>query len=280
LDIKASDVKALREKTGAGMLDCKNALVEAGGDFQKAEKKLKELGLAAAAKRSGKAANEGRVFAKVAEGCAALVEISCETDFVARNQEFIDVGEKVTAIVAEKRLNAPTVELNDLVDDLKSRIKENMTLKRLKSIDVSDNELVADYIHGEGQIGVLVKAKVDDDKLRSNDEVKSFVFDCALHIAAYNPMYLSKEDVEADYIKEQEEVFTKQAESLGKPENVVAGIVKGKLNKHLSEIVMLEQGFVKEEKKKVSEIMKEVGKKAGGVVELTDFAYFRVGQDA
>lgn len=280
MDIKASDVKALRERTGAGMLDCKNALVETNGDFDAAEKKLKELGLAAAAKRSGKAANEGRVFSGVSDTKAALVELSCETDFVSRNQDFIDLGKKVTDIVMAKGLSEADDEVVTIVDDVKSRIKENMGLKRLISVDVDDNEMVADYIHGEGKIGVLVKAKVDSADLKNSDEVKSFVFDCALHIAAFNPLYLTRDDVDPNYLKEQEEIFAKQAANLGKPENVVAGIVKGKLNKHLSEVVMLDQGFVKEEKKKVSDVMKEVGKSAGGSVELTDYVYYRVGEDA
>ncbi len=280
MDIKASDVKKLRVKTGAGMLDCKNALVEADGDFGEAEKKLRVLGLAAAAKRSGKAANEGRVFSLVTSSRAAIVELSCETDFVARNQAFVDVGEQVTGIVVDKALNEPNDEVIAIVDDVKSRIKENMGLKRLKSIPVESNSIVADYIHGEGKIGVLVKAIVDKDELRDNEDVKSFVFDCALHIAAYNPMYLSIADVDSGYLKEQEEIFAKQAENLGKPEKVVAGIMKGKLNKHLSEIVLLEQGFVKEEKKKVVDVMNEIGKKTGGSITLTEFVYYRVGQDA
>lgn len=280
MDIKASDVKALRQKTGAGMLDCKNALVEAAGNFEKAEKKLKELGLAAAAKRSGKAANEGRIFSAVSDTYAGLVELSCETDFVARNQGFIDLGKNIVNKVVANGLNDVNDELNALVDDVKSKIKENMGLKRLHSVAIGENDIIADYIHGEGKIGVLIKAKVGDGAMRENEEVKSFVFDCALHVAAFNPLYLSREDVDADYIKEQEEIFTKQAEGLGKPEKVIAGIVKGKLNKHLSEIVMLDQGFVKEEKKKVSDIMKDVGKNAGGSIELIEFLYYRVGEDA
>ena len=278
MDIKASDVKALREKTGAGMLDCKNALVETKGDFKAAEKKLKELGLAAAAKRSGKAANEGRVFSCVTKTCASLVEISCETDFVARNQEFIDLGTTITSIAAEGCLSEATGELNSLVDDLKSKIKENMNLKRIRSIPIGDNEIAMDYIHGEGKIGVVVKAKVDKSDVLENEDVKAFIFDCALHIAAFNPLYLNREDVEESYLAEQQDIFTKQAANLGKPENVLAGIIKGKLNKHMSEIVMAEQGFVKEEKISVAKKLEEIGKQAGGTIKLCDFLYFRVGE--
>lgn len=280
MDIKASDVKALREKTGAGMLDCKNVLVEANGDFAAAEKKLKELGLAAAAKRSGKAANEGRVFSKIADKCASLVELSCETDFVSRNKDFIDLGTQIVNTVAGSCLSEASDEITNMVDDVKSRIKENMGLKRICSVPIGENEIAVDYIHGEGSIGVILKAQVENGDMLNNEDLKAFIFDCALHIAAFNPLYLNREDVEDSYLKEQEEIFTKQAASLGKPDNIVAGIVKGKLKKHLSEVVMVDQGFVKEEKKSVSQKLDEIGKGAGGTVKLVDFAYFKVGQDS
>ena len=280
MDIKASDVKALREKTGAGMMDCKNVLVETGGDFAAAEKKLKELGLAAAEKRSGKAANEGRVFSSITKTCASLVELSCETDFVARNKDFIELGKTITSKVADSCMTEPTAELTGLVDDLKSLIKENMNLKRICSLPIGENEIATDYIHGEGKIGVIIKAEVENSDMLENEDVKAFIFDCALHIAAFNPLYLSREDVDESYITEQEEIFTKQAANLGKPEKILAGIVKGKMNKHLSEVVMLDQGFVKEEKTTVAKMAKEIGNKAGGSIKLSEFLYFRVGQDA
>jgi elongation factor Ts len=280
LEIKALDVKTLREKTGAGMLDCKNALVESAGDFAVAEKKLKELGLAAAAKRSGKAANQGRVFSKITDTCASLVELSCETDFVSRNKDFVELGNLIVTKVSQSCFTEATDEITSMVDDVKARIKENMGLKRIYSMPIGENEIAVDYIHGEGSIGVLVKAKVENSDMLANETVKEFVFDCALHIAAFNPLYLNSEDVDDSYTKEQEEIFTKQAASLGKPENIVAGIVKGKLKKHLSEIVMVDQGFVKEEKKSVSQKLSDIGKSAGGTIELVDFAYFKVGQDA
>ncbi|MAG13106.1 MAG: translation elongation factor Ts [Spirochaetales bacterium] len=279
MKVKATDVKALREKTGAGMLDCKNALVEAEGDFSKAEKILKELGLAAVAKRSGKAATEGRVFSKVGGSIASLIEISCETDFVARNRDFIDAGKKIADIATEKGLTKKNEEVNVVVDDMKGKIKENIDLKRLASLSIGENEIVKDYIHGEGKIGVLVKAKVGDPALVGNEEVQSFVFDCALHIAAFNPLYLTRDAIDPNYIEEQQAIFTTQAMSLDKPENVVAGIVKGKLNKHLSEIVMMDQGFVREEKKKVSAVMDAVAKSAGGTLEISEYLCFRVGEE-
>ena len=262
------------------MLDCKNALVKSEGDFAKAEKILKELGLAAVAKRSGKAANEGRVFAAVGDRTASLIEISCETDFVARNKDFIDAGNRIAGTAMEKGLGQKTDELTAAVDDIRGKIKENIDLKRIGSMQIGENEIVKDYIHGEGKIGVLVKAKVSDPAMIDNENIKSFIFDCALHIAAFNPLYLTRDTIDQNYISEQEAIFTTQAQSLGKPEKVAAGIVKGKLNKHLAEIVMLDQGFVKEEKKKVSAVMDEIGKNAGGKIEIVSYQCFRVGEEA
>ena len=280
MDIKAADVKKLRDKTGAGMLDCKKALKEADGDFSEAEKILKELGLAAAAKRSGRATNEGRIFTRVGDSTAVAVEISCETDFVARNQDFIKLGNDIASTIIEKGLTEKTAELDEKVKDTISTIKENMELKRFITLPIAADEMVSEYVHGEGSIGVLVKMKADSTDVLKNDQVKEFAFDCALHIAAFNPLYLSRDSVDAAYTQEQEAIFRKQAENLGKPEKVMEGIVKGKLNKHYSEICLLDQGFVKEEKKSVAQKMKEVASQAGGKLEIVDFIYYKVGDES
>lgn len=279
MEVTASDVKKLREKTGAGMLDCKKALVESGGDSAKAEKILKELGLAAAAKRSGRATNEGRVFARVTDKAAGLLELSCETDFVARNEDFIKFGDELLETVIEKNLSEQTDELATRVSDIISRIKENITIRRFKILPIESGELAVEYVHGEGGIGVIVKLKSDKAGAVSDERVRNFAFDVALHVAAYNPMYLSKETVEASYLKEQEEIFTKQAEGLGKPENVLAGIVKGKLNKHLSEICLLQQAFVKDDKQSVQQMQEKIGKEVGATLSITNFLYYRVGEE-
>lgn len=281
MEVKASDVKKLREKTGAGMMDCKKALIEAEGDFAGAEKILKELGLAAAAKKMGRATNEGRVFAKVGDKVAALVELSCETDFVARNADFINLGGEIADAVIARDASADDPELQEKIKGAIGTIKENMALRRVARITASDSELLVDYIHGEtGRIGVVVKLAVDKPEFLENDAVKQFAFDSALHVAAFNPLFLSEESVDPAYLKEQEEIFTTQAKNLGKPEKVVQGIVKGKMRKHLSEISFVNQPFVKDEKKTVKQVADEVGKEIGGSVAITDFRYFRVGEEA
>lgn len=283
MDIKASDIKELREKTGAGMMDCKKALVEAGGDPSKAEKLLKEWGLAGVEKRAGRATNEGRIFMAEASGTIALVEIACETDFVARNEDFIKAGDGMAKLVLSKGWDKPNAELENQVKDLASVIKENITLKRVVLVKAGAGEYLHSYMHGEGKIGVVVKAKADKADAFKNADVALFVHDVALHIAAFRPMFLEQSRVDAAWIKEQEEIFQKQVEGdekmKGKPANVVQGILKGKLNKLMSDICLLDQGFVKDEKQKVSAVMASVGKAAGAALSLVDYVYVRVGEN-
>lgn len=281
MEIKASDVKELRQKTGAGMMDCKKALTEAGGDFEKAEKILKELGLAAAAKRGGKATNEGRVFTYVGSERAAMVELSCETDFVARNEDFVNLGQSIARDMAETGRAADDAEYETRVKDAMTTIKENMAIKRATLMELAEGQLVKDYIHGEsGTIGVLVKVQADTPSLVEKDEVQKFAFDVALHVAAFRPTFISAALADKKYVAEQEEIFMAQAKQLDKPENVTQGIAKGKLNKHMSEISLLEQGFVRDEKVSVAKTAETLGKELGGNVEVTDFVYFMVGEEA
>jgi len=282
-DISAADVKKLREKTGAGMMECKNALVSTEGDFGKAEKLLKEKGLAALEKRSGRATNEGKIFVKIKDDgtSAVLVELASETDFVARNPDFIALGEAIVSKALEKGYDAPNDELTGMVTELATRIRENMGLKRLKTVSAGSGEYLTRYIHGDGNIGVVVKCKADKPEIFRDEEIQAFIFSLALHIAAFNPYALDKGKIDSAYITEQEEIFRKQMEKdeklQGKPANVLDGILKGKINKHLSEICLLEQGYVKDEKLTVAQALAECGKKAGAQISIIDYVYFKVG---
>jgi len=279
VDIKAIDVKKLREMTGAGMMDCKNALTEAGGDFKKAEKLLKEQGLAAAAKRGGRATNEGRVFTLISGKKAGILEVSCETDFVARNDTFVDLGKGMIADMVNNGVAADGPELAAKVQNAITTIKENMTVRRGKVIEADANELFTDYVHGDtGRIGVIVKIKTDKPELLSQEPVTTFAFDLALHVAAFRPQFLSADTVDEDYRTEQEEIFLAQARQLDKPENILQGIAKGKMKKHLSGICLLEQGFVKDEKRSVSQVAKDLGKQVGGDVSVSGYVYYSVGE--
>jgi elongation factor Ts len=277
--ISPAAVKELRQKTGAGMMDCKRALVEAKGDAAKAEKLLKEMGLAAAAKRGGRATNEGRVFSHINDARGALLELSCETDFVARNEDFVGLGEKMVRMITDEGETVDRGRLEAMVADTAGIIKENMALKRFAVLEGGDGAMLTDYIHGEGRIGVMVRFQLSDSELRQNARVKEAAFDFALHIAAFAPAFLSRQDVSQDYIAEQESIFRKQVEGMDKPANVLDGIVKGKLNKHLAEICLLDQGFVKDEKVKCSKVLEALGKETGGKIDIVGYLYFRVGEE-
>ncbi|MCL2722245.1 MAG: translation elongation factor Ts [Treponema sp.] len=284
-DISAADVKKLREKTGAGMMECKNALVENDGDFAKAEKLLKEKGLAALEKRAGRATNNGKVFIKLKSdgSSAALVELNAETDFVARNPDFIALGETIADKVLSQNINEPNDELNGLVQDLATKIRENMGLKRLCQIKASSNESLTQYIHGDGNIGVIVKCESDKPEILKDEEVKNFIFTLALHIAAFNPVAIDRTKVDQAWLKEQEGIFKVQMDQdeklKGKPENVLAGILQGKITKYLSEICFMEQGYVKDEKLTVAKAIEECAKKAGAKLTVSDYIYYRVGAE-
>jgi elongation factor Ts len=281
MDIKASEVKALREVTGAGMMECKKALVDAEGDFAKAEKALKEKGLAAVEKRADRATNEGKVFVKIAGAKAALVEMATETDFVARNPDFIALGNKLAEEVLAKGYTEVVPALAAQVTDLATKIRENMSLKRVKVVSGGANDYLTSYIHGDGAIGVVVKLSADKAAAVQDDKVKAFAFDLALHIAAFNPMAMDRSKVDAAHLAEQEAIFRKQMEGdekmKGKPANVVDNILKGKVNKYVADICLVDQGFVKDEKMTVAKAVEELGKSVGAKLTIAEYVYFRVG---
>lgn len=275
--VSPADVKKLRDKTSAGMLDCKNALIEADGDFAKAEKILKEKGLASADKRSGRATSQGSIFTMIADGKAAMVELTCETDFVAKNDMFKEAGKKIVAKVHAESYTEVNDDLNLMVKEAIAILKENMALKRVYLAEYPESDIVVDYLHNGGQIGVLINLSCDSATTAQNADVKALGFDLALHAAAFNPSFLNRSKVEPSYLEEQEAIFKKQAENMDKPEKVIQGIIKGKLNKHLSQICFVDQNFVKNDKISVKKAIEEVAKSVGGTIELKDYTYFMIG---
>jgi elongation factor Ts len=278
--ITAADVKKLRERTGAGPMECKRALEEVNGDFATAEKYLKEKGLAAVEKRSDRATNEGKIFIKTKGNDAVIVELASETDFVARNPEFIALGDIIADKALEKGYTSPNEELSAIVTDLATKIRENMNLKRLRLVTAGENEYLASYIHGEGVIGIIVKLSAD--KSVNQEDAKSFAYSIAMHIAAFNPLVLSKDKLDPAFIKEQEDIFHKQMETdaslKNKPAQAIESILKGKLNKFLKSICLMEQGYIKDEKITVAQALADTGKQIGAALTVTDYVYFKVGQ--
>jgi elongation factor Ts len=277
MDIKASDVKSLRDKTGAGMMECKKALVEANGNAAEAEKILKEKGLAAMAKRAERATTEGRLFVRQSGNKIAVVELTCETDFVANNSDFIAVGEKLLDVTFEKGYTKVEADHESILEPLKVSIRENMKVAKVEVIEVPENACGAFYVHNDKKTGAVVVVNGSNA-----DAVKQFTYDCCLHIAAFTPSYTSKKDVPQSYIDEQKEIFKAQMDQdpkmAGKPDNVKDGILQGKVNKHLAEICFEDQMFVKDDKKTVTAKLAEIGKEAGATLSFETAKLFILGK--
>jgi elongation factor Ts len=282
MDIKATDIKTLREKTGAGMMDCKKALTEAEGDFAAAEKLLREWGMAGVEKRSGRATNEGRIFVVETDKAISLVEIVCETDFVAKNADFIAAGSKIATKAFEMKADAGNDTLDAMVKDIAVVIKENIALKRVRYISAGTGEYLHSYTHGDGKIVVVVKASSASDNAFVDDAVKTFIHDTALHIAAFNPMFLDQSKPNAAWVEEQKEIFAKQVELdeklKSKPAKVVEGILVGKLKKLMAEVCLMDQPFVRDEKMSVAAALAAVKKESGVDFSILDYYYIKVGE--
>lgn len=282
-DIKASDVKELREKTGVGMMDAKKALVENNGDMEAAIDALRTSGLAKAAKKSGRTAAEGLV-AVAAEGTkGAVVEVNAETDFVARNEQFQGFVKKVAeialgvsdidALKAADFGNGKSVE--DELTGLIATIGEHMSLRRMSLIEAPNGEVVS-YVHSAlapnlGKIGVLVALEADASK----DKLTELGKQLAMHTAAARPEFLDKDSVSADALEREKAVLTEKHRASGKPEDRLEGIVMGDLNKNFfGQICLLEQPFIMDGKTKVSQFLAD----AGSDIVLKDFARFELGE--
>lgn len=275
--ITAADIKTLRENTGAGMLECKKALAEANGNLAEAEKILKEKGLAAMEKRSDRATGEGRIVIKQEGNKVAMAEVTCETDFVANNEDFIKVAEKSAEIALKNSSNEVTDEHKALIDEIAIKFRENMAVRRVACVEFADNVAVGTYVHGDNKTGAIVTVEGSNA-----DEVKTFAKDCCLHLAAFTPAYITRADVPESYVNEQKEIF--QAQMAGdekmasKPENVKAGILQGKINKHLSEICFVDQVFVKDDKSTVGKKLEEISKKVGAKLSFGKIVLFVLGK--
>lgn len=264
MGIKASDIKELRSITGAGMLDCKKALVKTEGDIDEAVKHLREKGLSKAAKKSGRVAAEGLVKIASNDSEAAIVEVNSETDFVAKNEDFINFVNKVATqalnseskdielFLEEKWLDDDSKKVKDVVTEKIATIGENINVRRFKKIKTDDNT-VAKYIHGDGQIGVIIVIEGD-----SSDDLETAAKNIAMQVAATNPKYISREDVSDDYLASEKEVLKNQALNEGKPEHIVEKMVEGRLNKKLQEICLVDQAYVRDTDMTVEAYLKSV----------------------
>jgi elongation factor Ts len=286
MQITAEMVRDLREKTGAGMMDCKKALTEAGGDMEKANEILRKKGLAAAAKKAGRLASEGSVAVSVDAGAGALVEINCETDFVAKTDDFLALAAEVASLVREKgpadadaalALLVDGATLADRLTERVAKIGEKISLRRLArfAVPAGRKGLVSSYVHMGGKIGVLVELSGVD---ASNDEAKQLGKDIAMQVAASNPTYTRREEVPAEVLDKEREIYKVQALQQGKPEAIVAKIAEGRLEKYYGDFCLVDLLFFKDDKKKISDLLKEMSKAAGAPVDVVRFVRYQVGE--
>ena len=283
--ITAAMVKELREMTDAGMMECKKALVEADGDMDKAVDVLRTRGLAAAAKKVGRATNEGTVMAIVSDDATkgAVVELNCETDFVGMNEKFKGYAEKIARaamaanvedVEALKAVDAEGETVEDVLTDAIHTLGENMNLARAAVVEAGG---VASYIHGGGKIGVLVTFDVEGSDPAS-DEFQHCGRDVAMQVAAASPVSATRESVPAEVVAHEMEIYKAQAAESGKPENIQEKIATGRLEKFYKESCLTEQAFVKNQDQNVTDYVNEVAKKLGGTIKVTGFKRFMLGE--
>jgi elongation factor Ts len=273
-EFTASDVAKLREMTGVGMMDCKKALTEANGSLETAVEILRKKGQAGAANKSLKEAREGLIVAHVAPGgkLGVLAEINCQTDFVARNDDFKAFAEEVAKAYAAN----PNVDLEARRTEMVAKIGENIRLARNQRIEVTGAGQVAAYIHTGAKVGVLVEVGCGKDDTTTKDEFKQLVKDITLQIAAAHPVAVSRDQVDPKLVEKEKEIAAEQFKN--KPAQAVAKIVEGKLNAYFQTICLVDQGFVKDPEKTVGAYTAEVSKKLGDEIVIRRFLRFQVGE--
>ena len=271
--ITAAIVKELRERTGAGMMDCKKALVATEGDMEKAIDFLREKGLSQAAKKAGRVAAEGAVVAYVTEDCktGAIVEVNCETDFVGKNENFQALAKSIAELIVKtnpadvdallaSEMDGKTVK--DVVTEAIAKIGENISVRRFVRYESAEGKVYS-YIHGGGKIGVLVDMKGGDAELGK---------DIAMQVAAANPQFLNRNEVPDSELEHEKDILTEQARNEGKPENIIAKMVMGRINKYYKEVCLVDQEFIRDGDLTISKLLKSKN------ADVARFARFQLGE--
>ncbi len=287
MEITAEQVKTLRDQTNAGMMDCKKALQETGGDLEAAVAFLRQKGLAVAAKRAGRAATEGAVWAHLAPNhrSGVLLEVNCETDFVAKTESFAELGERlseqlaasaletVEALLAEPCPHLPGLTVTDWLNDVVAKTGEKCEVRRFSRYQ---GDLVAAYIHHGGKIGVLVELAGADPAAEAVAAAK----DVAMQIAAASPLAVGRQDLDPEAVAKEKAIFAAQARESGKPEKIIEKMVTGRLEKFYKEVCLLQQAFVKNPDQTVAEYLKEVGERLGRPeITVRRFTRYQVGTE-
>jgi elongation factor Ts len=280
--ITAAQVNDLRQRTGAGMMDCKRALEEANGDIQKAIEILRKKGASVAAKRAEKSANEGLVVTKVSDDkkSGTILEINCETDFVAKSEDFVNLAKFVIdAVHMNKPKNVEELlkdsAVQDKLNDVLAKVGEKIEISRFDIMEAHDGLLV-DYIHMGSKLGVLIKF---EDVKAGNDELYLIGKDMAMQVAAMNPISVKREDVPKETVDKEIDIYKELAKKEGKPEQMLEKIAMGRLNKFYQENVLLEQAFIKDNSKTVSDLLKEFNTKHSSNAKVARFDRFHLSDE-
>jgi len=286
--VTASMVKELREISGAGMVDCKNALVESDGDIEKAVEILREKGMAQAVKKAGRIASEGLCHAYISDDkkIAVVIEVNSETDFVAKNQEFKDftdmaarqAAESAAANMDEFYAEAwkfdPSLTVRDALTQKVATIKENLNIRRFEKFEAEADSVFVSYIHGGGKVAVLIELISSVN----NNAVVTAGKNLCMQIAAMSPQFVKRDDISDEFIKKEKEILTQQAINEGKPENIAVKMVEGRLNKELKNFCLLEQEYVKDSEMTVAGYIKAVGKEVSAEISVKRFARYETGE--
>ena len=276
-EITAAMVGKLREMTNAGLMDCKKALSETGGDLDAAVDLLRKKGVATAAKKAGREAKEGVIAQFIQPGgrLGVLVEVNCETDFVAKNESFRAFCDEI----AKRLANDPKVDLETFRTEQVAKIGENIRINRHARLEVAGNGLIAAYIHTGAKVGVLVEVGAGKEGTTTNETFRELVRDITLQIAAANPISVSREQVDPAVLQKEREIAEASDAVKGKPAQAVAKIVEGKLEKYLQTICLVDQGFVKKNSEiTVRDHVAQVGKQIGDEITIRRFIRYQVGE--
>jgi len=295
VSISAQAVKELREKTGCGFMDCKAALAESSGDLEAAVDFLRKKGIASAAKKAHRETGEGLIVAHLnGDGkTGALVEVNCETDFVARTDDFVklvsdlarqaaesgDFAGDAEGMLAQPFINDPSQTVQEALNAAVGKIGENMRLRRVVRFAGEGSGMIEAYIHPGSKIGVLIDVGCASDSVAASDDFRTLVRDIAMQVAAASPAHLTPEDVPEETIAREKEVLKGQALESGKPENVLDKIVEGRIRKFFEEICLMEQKFVKDPDRRVSDVVKDASAALGGEIKVRRFQRFQLGRD-
>jgi len=285
-EITAATVKALRDQTGAGMMDCKRVLQDADGDVKKAVELLRERGLAKAGKREGRATSEGVVAIALDGGVGGMVELGCETDFVARTDDFSALAnELASAVVADGSIEGAEALLEGEIAGEKvadkmtaaiAKLGENVVVKRTARLEVDGPGIAGGYVHAGGKLGVLVGLRGSV----SGPTVEGLAKDLAMHVAAADPSPLAvdRDGISPGLLESERNIYRKQAEQEGKPEKVIDRIVEGKLGKFIAGVCLLEQAFVKDPDRSIGDLLGDAGKEVDAGIAVSGFRRFKLGE--